>query len=54
MAGSPLVAAFDFGTTGVRALILDTHGRSVGSGSCEVVIRQTVSGLAEQTLDDFW
>ncbi len=50
----PLIAAFDFGTTGVRALILDAQGQSLSSGSCEVAIQQTVSGLAEQSLDDFW
>ncbi len=50
----PLIAAFDFGTTGVRALILDAQGQSLGSGSCDVAIQQTVSGLAEQSLDDFW
>jgi len=54
MIREPLIATFDFGTTGVRALILDACGKSLGSGSCEVAIQQTVTGFAEQSLDDFW
>ncbi len=54
MSNDSLIAAFDFGTTGVRVLILDSQGQSISSGHCEVAIQQSVSGLAEQSLDDFW
>lgn len=54
MPTEPFIATFDFGTTGVRALILDASGQSLGNGSSEVTIQQTVTGFAEQSLDDFW
>lgn len=54
MAKDPLLAAFDFGTTGVRALIIDLEGKTLGSGGCEVSIQPTTSGLAEQSIEDFW
>ncbi|RLB05795.1 MAG: hypothetical protein DRG83_01770 [Deltaproteobacteria bacterium] len=50
----PLLMAIDLGTTGVRALVIDTNGRQLGSGTCEVNILPTATGFAEQEIDAFW
>lgn len=48
------IAAIDFGTTGVRAIISDVNGNTVGSGECEVEIYQAEDGSAEQSFESFW
>jgi xylulokinase len=49
-----LLAAIDLGTTGTRALVIDTDGHQLGSGACEVNIQPTAAGFAEQAVDSFW
>jgi xylulokinase len=49
-----LLAAIDLGTTGVRAVVIDTNGHQLGSGACEINILPTATGFAEQAVDGFW
>jgi xylulokinase len=54
MSHRSLLASIDFGTTGVRVLIVDSEGNTLGTGACSVKILPTSAGTSEQTLDDFW
>lgn len=44
----------DFGTTGVRAVVITPDGRQPGSQEQEVPIVQDADGFVEQDVDTFW
>lgn len=44
----------DFGTTGVRAVVITPNGQQLGSQEQEVPIIQNANGFAEQDVETFW
>ena len=48
------ILAIDAGTTGVRAIVFDEHGRRMGGGYEELVMRYPQPGWAEQDPAEIW
>ena len=46
--------SIDFGTTGVRAVVITSNGHQLGSQEQEVPISQNADGFAEQDVETFW
>ncbi len=46
--------AIDLGTTGVRAVIVTSDGRQIGSGEVEIGLHAPAPGWAEQPAEAFW
>ena len=44
----------DLGTSSVKALIVDEHGRTLGSGHAGYPLRHPRPGWAEQEPDEWW
>lgn len=53
MSSQVLIGAFDFGTTGVRAMISTDCGNILGIGTCDTEILILENGRFEQTLVDY-
>ena len=49
-----LIAALDFGTTGVRVEVFLPDGSVVCSYSLPISIVQTANGSAEQSVEEYW
>lgn len=49
-----LLAAFDFGTTGVRVEVFSPDGSAICSYSLPVSIVQTAKRTAEQSIEEYW
>lgn len=46
--------AFDIGSTGTKAALVDDAGKLLRSASCDVPTRSAPGGVVEQDVDDWW
>lgn len=49
-----LFLGIDAGTTGTKALVFDTQGRTLGKGYQEYELFPSVGGRVEQRAEDWW